>query len=218
MDHLALLEGEVVAMAAALRAADPTRDVASCPGWTVQDLTNHITAVHRWVLGALRNEGSPPYDDSVVSTADDYAAAATALVTRLRELPEDAPCWTFNRDDQTAGFWRRRQLQEVSIHRWDVEQHEIDEAVAEAGVDEVVSFFLPRQVRSGRTTLPAGHVGLDTGRAMWTLVDGDGPRAFLHAGAPDLNLLLWGRRTLDEVVVEGDAAFAAAVFAAALTP
>jgi uncharacterized protein (TIGR03083 family) len=218
VDHLALLEGEVVAMADALRAADATREVPSCPGWTVQDLANHLTAVHRWVLLALRDEGSPPYDESVLSTPDDYAAVADELVARLHVLPLDAPCWTFDRDDRTAAFWRRRQLQEVSVHRWDVDQHEIDRVIAEAGVDEVVSFFLPRQLALGRTTLPAGHVGLDSGEAMWTLVDGDGPRATVHGSAADLNLLLWGRRTLDEVTVEGDAAFAAAVFAAQLTP
>jgi uncharacterized protein (TIGR03083 family) len=129
VDHLALLEGEVVAMAAALRTADPARDVPSCPGWTVQALTDHITAVHRWVLGALRNEGAPPYDETP-ATPDDYWQAASELVTRLRELPQDAPCWTFDRDDRPAAFWRRRQLQEVSVHRWDVDQHEIDETIA----------------------------------------------------------------------------------------
>lgn len=217
MDHLALLEGEVVAMAAALRAADPARDVPSCPGWTVAALTAHLTAVHRWVLGALRDEGSPPYDETP-ATPDDYAAAATELVTRLRELPEDAPCWTFNRDDRTAGFWRRRQLQEVSIHRWDVDQHEIDEAIAAAGVDEVVDFFLPRQLALGRTTVPEGSLTLVAPSKQWTLLPGGGATASVHGSVADLNLLLWGRRTLDDVVVTGDTAFAATVFAAALTP
>jgi len=218
MDHLALLEGEVAAMAAALRTADLGRDVASCPGWTVQDLANHISAVHRWVLGALLNEGPPPYDEAVVSSPDDYEAAATAMVKRLQELPADAPCWTFNRDDQTAAFWRRRQLQEVSIHRWDVDGHALDPVIAGAGVDEVVEFFLPRQVKAGRTTLPAGQLVLDSGDATWTLVDGEGPRAVVQADAPTLNLLLWGRRALGDTTVEGDSAFADEVFAAALTP
>jgi uncharacterized protein (TIGR03083 family) len=217
VDHLALLEGEVVAMAAALRAADPVRVVESCPGWTVADLTSHVTAVHHWVLGALRNEGPPPYDE-VPADADAYAAASTSLVSRLRELPADAPCWTFNRDDATAGFWRRRQLQEVSIHRWDVDGHALDPVIAGDGVAEVVDFFLPRQVKAGRTTLPAGRVVLDSGTSSWTLVDGEGPRAVVGADAATLNLLLWGRRTLDDVTVEGDTGFAAAVFAAALTP
>ena len=217
VDHLALLEGEVAAMAAALAKTDPDRDVPSCPGWTVSALTAHITAVHRWVLGALRNEGAPPYDE-VAATPLDYAAAATALVTRLRELPTDAPCWTFNRDDQTAAFWRRRQLQEVSIHRWDVDRHDLDLVIATEGVNEVVDFFLPRQLGMGRTTLPSGTLTLSDGARSWTLVSGDGPAATVNGDTGALNLLLWGRRTLDEVVVEGDGAFAAAVFAAALTP
>lgn len=204
-------------MAAALRAADPARDVASCPGWTVADLAAHLTAVHRWVLGALKNEGSPPYDE-VPADADAYADASTSLVARLRELPVDAPCWTFNRDDQTAGFWRRRQLQEVSIHRWDVDGHPLHEVVAEDGVAEVVDFLLPRQLRAGRTTLPPGRLVLATGSRTWTLTDGEGPRAVVSADAPTLNLLLWGRRTLHDATVDGDAAFAEAVFASALTP
>ena len=204
-------------MAAALRAADPAADVPSCPGWTVQDLANHLTAVHRWVLGALRNEGAPPYDEQPASP-DDYAAVSSELVARLRELPVDAPCWTFDRDDRTTAFWRRRQLQEVSIHRWDVDRHEIDEPIAEAGVDEVVEFFLPRQLALGRTTVPDGTVTLAAPGRTWTLVAGDGPAAEVDGSAADLNLLLWGRRTLDEMTVTGDASFAAAVFAAALTP
>lgn len=204
-------------MAAALRAADPARDVPSCPGWTVQDLTNHLTAVHRWVLGALRDEGSPPYDERPASP-EDYAAAGAQMVARLGELPLDAPCWTFDRDDRTAAFWRRRQLQEVSVHRWDVEQHEIDDTIAAAGVDEVVSFFLPRQLALGRTTVPEGGLVLVAPTRTWELLPGAEPAARVVGSAADLNLLLWGRRTLDEVRVEGDAAFAAAVFAAALTP
>lgn len=204
-------------MAATLRAEDPSRPVPSCPGWTIADLTTHLTAVHRWARGALRHEGPPPYDETP-ATAEDYAASAADLVGALRALDEDAPCWTFNRDDPTAGFWRRRQLQEVSIHRWDVAQHAIDPVVAAAGIDEVVTFFLPRQLATGRATVPGGTVVLDDGTQSWALVAGDGPHAVVRATAPELNLLLWGRRTLDEVSVEGDGAFAAAVFAAALTP
>ena len=207
----------MVALAAALEATDPARPIPSCPGWTASDLTAHITAVHRWVLGALRNQGTPPYDEMPADAAA-YAEAATALVARLNELPPDAPCWTFNKQDRTAGFWRRRQLQEVSIHRWDVDEHDIDLTIAADGIGEVVDFFLPRQVDSGRTTLPLGTLTLDNGTQTWTLASGAGPEATVLGSSAELNLLLWGRRTLDEVTVEGDAAFAAAVFAAALTP
>jgi uncharacterized protein (TIGR03083 family) len=218
VDHLALLEGEVAAMAAALRAADPARPVDSCPDWTVQDLTNHLCAVHRWVLLALRNEGSPAYDESVPSTADDYAAVSSDLVRQLRALPPEAPCWTFHPDDRTTSFWRRRQLQEVSIHRWDVDQHALDPLVAADGVSEVVDFFLPRMLSRGRTTVPAGTLTLDDGARTWTLTASDGPTATVSGSTHDLNLALWGRQAPDALKVEGDEAFAAAVFAAALTP
>jgi uncharacterized protein (TIGR03083 family) len=218
IDHLALLEAEVAATASAFRRADLSATVASCPGWTVQELCNHLTAVHRWVLLALRDEGSPPYDESVPSTPEDYAEVAGSMVGRLHELAPDASCWTFDRENPTASFWRRRQLHEVAVHRWDVEQQDLDPAVAEDGVSEVVDFFLPRQVRLGRTTLPAGRLLLDAGTRTWTLVDTPGPEAVVTADAPTMNLLLWGRRTLDDVDVSGDAAFAAEVFSAALTP
>jgi uncharacterized protein (TIGR03083 family) len=218
MDHLALLEAEVAATAAALRAADPAAPVPACPGWAVQELTNHLTAVHRWVLLALRNEGSPPYDETVPATPDDYADVAGAMVERLRELPADAPCWTFDRDNRTASFWRRRQLHEVCVHRWDVEQHDLEPAVAADGIDEVVGFFLPRQVALGRTTLPPGRLVLDAGDRSWTLTDGDGPSAVVSADAGTLDLLLWGRRALHDTAVTGDGGFAGDVFRAALTP
>src|SRR5207253_2074614 len=104
-----------------------------------------------------------------------YAQASSALVERLAELPADAPCWTFNRNDATAGFWRRRQLQEVSIHRWDVDQHELDPVIAEDGIDEVVDFFLPRQLATGRTTLPEGSLMLVAPKTVWALQSGYEP-------------------------------------------
>ena len=145
-------------------------------------------------------------------------AACAAFVTAvLPDMSPTAPCWTFDRDDRTAAFWRRRQLQEVSVHRWDVDQHEIDETIAEAGVDEVVDFFLPRQLALGRTTVPDGGLALVAPGKEWALLPGE-PAARVEGAPADLNLLLWGRRTLDEMTVTGDAAFAAQVFAAALTP
>lgn len=217
MDHLALLADEVVAMTAAVRDADPTAPVASCPGWTVADLTAHLTGVHRWVLAALKDEGTPAYQEPP-ATPEAYAEAAAAMVARLRELPPDAPCWTFDRGNRTASFWRRRQLHEVTVHRWDLQQQRIPDEVAADGVSEVVEFFLPRMLTKGGTVVPAGRLVLDDGARSWTLVDGEGPIATVRADAPTLNLLVWGRRTLDDASVDGDGAFAKAVFATALTP
>jgi uncharacterized protein (TIGR03083 family) len=220
VDHaarLARLAEEVTAMTAALRQADPAAEVPHCPGWTSSDLTAHLTAVHRWALAALDADGPPPFDEAP-ATADDYAAAGRALLTRLGELSADTPCWTFDRQDPTAGFWRRRQLQEISIHRWDVSQHAIDPEIAADGINEVVGFFLPRQQATGRATLPPGTVVLNAGGRAWVLAEAAGPEVTISADPATLNLLLWGRRTLDDTTVQGDDAFAKTFFEAALTP
>ena len=110
MDHLALLEGEVVAMTAALRAADPWAPVQACPGWTVRELAGHVTGVHRWALAALNSDTPPSYDEKPVDgdLAEGYAAAGQDLLAALTALPPDHPCWTFDKANQTASFWRRR--------------------------------------------------------------------------------------------------------------
>jgi uncharacterized protein (TIGR03083 family) len=194
VDHLALLESEVVAMAAALRAADLSRPIPHCPGWTVADLAAHLTGVHRWARQALDDAGPPPYDETPDPTdpAGGYEQAAQALVERLRELPPDAPAWTFDKHNRTAGFWRRRQLHEVAVHRWDVAPYVLTDEVAGDGIDEILDFFLPRQIAAGRTSVPEGTlrlVGLD---GAWTFGDGR-PVTTAHGTASDLLLGLWGR-------------------------
>ncbi|MFN2539792.1 MAG: maleylpyruvate isomerase family mycothiol-dependent enzyme [Mycobacteriales bacterium] len=197
MDHLALLEGEVAAMAQALHAADLSAAVTSCPGWTVSQVAAHLTGVHRWVLRALDNEGPPPYDeDPQPDPVGDYERHATAMVDRLRALGPDAPAWTFDKHDQTAGFWRRRQLHEVSVHRWDVQPYRLERDVAEDGIDEVLDFFLPRQIATGRTQIPDGTLRLISPERAWVFGDGR-PVQTAHGTVSDLLLGLWGRVELD---------------------
>ena len=197
MDHLALLESEVAAMAQAVREADLGAPVPSCPGWTVADVVAHLTGVHRWVLRALDNEGAPPYDEEPQpDPAADYERQATALLDRLRALPPDAPAWTFDKHNKTAGFWRRRQLHEVSVHRWDVQPYQLPREVAEDGVDEVLDFFLPRQIATGRTEVPEGTLRLVSPERVWAFGDGR-PVQTAQGTASDLALGLWGRVELD---------------------
>jgi uncharacterized protein (TIGR03083 family) len=197
VDHLGLLEVEVTAMIGALRDADLAAPVPACPGWTVRELASHLTGVHRWVTLALDNAGPPPYDE----TPDDdpvgaYEEAATTLLQKLRELPPDAPAWTFDKYNKTAGFWRRRQLHEVSVHRWDVVPHQLPTEVAEDGVDEVLDFFLPRQIALNRTEVPDGTLRLISPERAWAFGDGR-PVQTAQGTASDLVLGLWGRVELD---------------------
>lgn len=198
-DYLALLQSEVVAMADALRTADPARPVPGCPGWTVQDVGAHVTGVHRWARAALDSDEVPAYDERAATDGPldkAYAASAAALVAALAERPDDAPAWTFDRHDRTAGFWKRRQLHEVAVHRWDVAPYQLTDEVAEDGIDEVLDFFLPRQIAMGRTTVPDGTLRLVAPGRTWQF--GAGRPVVSVEGAPsDLLLGLWGRGDVD---------------------
>lgn len=194
MDHLALLEGEVLAMAAAFGTTDPEQPVASCPDWRVRDLAAHLIGIHRWARAALDSDVPPPYGEPAVTgdLAQAYEVAASDLLEGLRQRSADAPAWTFDKGNRTAGFWRRRQLHEVGMHRWDLQPYRMDDAVAADGVDEVVSFFVPRLVGGGRTVLPEGTLHLAATERSWAIGTGT-PGVHLSGSPEDLLLAVWGR-------------------------
>lgn len=194
VDHLALLEGVVAAMTAALRIADPDDPVPACPDWTVRDLTGHLIGVHRWARSALDSDTDPGYVGTPPTGELDaaYEDEAGQLLEALRSRPADAPAWTFDRLNRTAGFWRRRQLHEVAVHRWDVQPYALDDVQAADGIDEVLDFFAPRQLKSGRATLPEGSLHFVAGGRGWRV--GTGNPGVTVLGSPATVLLrLWGR-------------------------
>jgi hypothetical protein len=91
----------------------------------------------------------------------------------------------------------------------------------------VVTVMAPRQVRLGRTPPPAETLVLvaDDDDRAWlvgpTTAEGGplaGPAATVSAPARELALLLWSRRPLDGLSVEGDEAAARRVLTGRLTP
>lgn len=200
LDHLSLLEVEVSAMTAAFAGADADAPVAACPGWTVRDVASHVTALHRWVTSAVDQTDMPAYDEQPISgdghaLAAAYGQAGEAMVTRMRALPGDQACWTFDKNNRTTSFWHRRQLHELSVHRWDIAPHIISEPVAADGIDEVLDFMLPRMLHNGRATLPEGSLELVSPVRTWTIGAGE-PTAHAQGSAGDILLALWGRNTL----------------------
>lgn len=240
-DALQVLDRETAALAAALVAAgdDGRLDapVPGCPGWSVAELGRHTGGVHRWAATALTTDRPPaeptgPADDRLVPGW--YAEGAAELRRALAATPPGTACWTFDRDDRTAGFWRRRQAHEAALHRWDAESAlhadgtagpRIDPATALDGVDEVLTVFLPRQVRLGRLPDTPGWVELvadeDGGpRAVATGDPSGQPGGRVTGPAEALLLLLWRRVGTDHpgLRVEGDPVAVRAVLDRPLTP
>jgi len=128
-------------------------DVPSCPGWSLADLTWHLTEVQSFwaaiVEGLLDapdevTEPQRPPDEELIGALD---AARHRLVEGLASAdPEDA-CWTWSAD-KSVHFVRRRQAHEALIHRVDfelsagVELVEINPALAADGVDEVLRVMI----------------------------------------------------------------------------
>jgi uncharacterized protein (TIGR03083 family) len=242
LDHL---DAGVAAFAAALH-EDLRRPVPGCPGWDLAALAGHLGGVHRWARSAVvqarpgvLSEAGP--DDSR-DIAAWFAEGAAALAATLRATEPATGCWTFGPPPRTVAFWQRRMPHETTLHAWDAhaalgEDLPLDRDLALDGVDEVVTMFVPRQVRLGRLVPPPRALELRAtdapqGVGPWKLFAGEGegetggggdvraPDAVVAAPAATLLLLLWRRIPLDTdgVAVAGDAAAAHALFDAPLTP
>jgi uncharacterized protein (TIGR03083 family) len=188
-------------MVEVVREADGDTAVPACPGWDLTTLVDHLGRVHLWAEHAART-GAPPHPypsrDHDQPLADWYAACARTLTTTLAALPSDQPAWSFSAiaGHHRAGFWRRRQFHETTVHRVDALQSlgrvavgSVVEAVpgltpaqAADGVAEVFEVMAPRTLvrlrdRPAEEVVPASRPiavsCTDTG-VTWTvqLVDG----------------------------------------------
>lgn len=131
-----------------------------------------------------------------------YRAAAGELADVLRRTAPDTAVWTFGPDTQ-AGFWRRRQVHEVTMHLYDAlasqartGDWQVSPELGWDGVDEVATLFYPRQERLGRTgplSAPVRLTATDLDRSLVLEPDATGEPVELAAPATDLLLVLWNR-------------------------
>jgi len=153
-----------------------------------------------------------------------FSGTAGVLLAALDTDPSTS-AWTIA-PPPTAGFWQRRRCLETLIHRWDAQQAlgipgQLDPALADDGVAEVIDTMAPRQVRLGRRSAPSHAVRLcagDTG-STWILGPGE-PVATIRATAASLLLMLWGRLPAESPAIawEGDRRTAQAALGGALVP
>lgn len=201
------------------------------PAWRARDLIGHLGTVHRWATSIVcagttepppaDSRQQPPHDENLLEW---YETGLVELVTALRTTPPDAPAWHMSPvAEKVAASWTRRQAHELVVHRMDLEvaagisPARVDTALAEDGVDELLTVLVPRWAHTEPLATAHARVGvtsLDTGRS-WSVsvvrsrvtvaqeragnedaqVSGDATALLLH---------LWGRPA--EVTVDGDPA------------
>lgn len=202
LDWLNLLRAHTARFAETLDEGDLEAPVTFCPGWTLRDLVVHLGAVHQWAAHAVI-ERTPEFQPEPAGRARPelaawYRAHASRLVQVLTERPANAPAWTMDDRNPTAGFWRRRQVHETVIHVWDAEEalgepRPIDPSLAWDGVLEVVGVIYPRQVRLGRIEPLTGAVSLIATDLAGDVILGDGDPVVVRHRAEILLRLLWHR-------------------------
>ena len=216
-DRLDILRGELDAFVAALESGPLTAPIEACPGWDLGRLGVHVAFVHRWATASVLTAQSPPPETIPEAPTAPRALVAwvrdggEALIAALSQVPVDAPTWHPFPAPRTAGVWRRRQLHELTVHRWDAQDAIgaaaiIDPVVASDGLDEYLSMMLPRRLSRDGGELPHSSLHIhctdtpgewlvwSTGNELQMRREHAKGDAALRGTAEALLLSLWGRR------------------------
>jgi uncharacterized protein (TIGR03083 family) len=211
-DILRFIEAESAAAASTISPSSLEARVPSCPDWSLTELIWHLGRVQRfWATTVHAGELDPefPAEETGPSDArelDAWLRASTReLLDALEAVPWDTPAWTWWKDDRTVGAIARHQVQEAAVHRWDAQLAAVGHPdplpakIAEDGVEEFL--WIARQMRGPE---PVAFHASDSG-TMFS-AGAEPPVVTVSAPASDLVLLLYGRVSADDVLIEGDAA------------
>ena len=163
---LAALRADGPALQEAVVEAGPEAVVPSCPGWTVADLTEHLTSLLHWVRETVPRGVTDRPDPRVTpetrpawpEAVDGLRRELTGTIETLDALDAELPAWNWAPQPKTAAFWQRRMAHEVSVHRWDAQEAvgravPVETKLAADGVMEVLDTYLPAGRRKGPTDL-----------------------------------------------------------------
>ena len=214
--------------ASTLAAADLSAPIASCPGWDVSRLAEHLGQVYRWANFCAANARPPSAEEAAAlesydpeRAADWYRECADEITATMRSLDPASPTWHPFPVDRVAAVWPRRQAHETTMHRWDLQAalgapDPIDPRLASDGIDEYFDLAVRRILKRDGVGLPTGslHVHCTDVDGEW-LVWNDGGEyhlkrahekgdAALRGPAAAILLRLWGRATSDELSPVGD--------------
>jgi uncharacterized protein (TIGR03083 family) len=203
--------------------------VPSCPDWSLGDLVEHLTQVHRfWAAAVVAGPGEKPPN---VGPADDAlpagllarsAAATQELITALRAAGPAAGCWTWWGDSgvpMTSGAVARHQVQEAAVHAFDAQlaTGTPQPIPAVAAIDGIAEFISVSHGTAGPWPHEPARIGLHAAEGeSWLLdltasgahvIDGQHETAAgLYGPVSNLLLTLHGRLPLNSLRSEGDRA------------
>ena len=221
-DLLRLIDERSTAFRAAVAAA-PSLDVPvpTCPGWTLTDLVQHLTAGRRKWAGIVTT-GEPPATPVQLGSLD-LAAATQELLDALRSVGPDRACWApwqGSQSPQTCEAVARHQVQEIAVHTYDAQvavgdPQPLPVDVALDGVEEFLSTscagtyawpYEPCTVEYQATEGPAWRLSLSADEVGLTRrsTPGTDAGASLRGTAGELVLVLYDRLAVDALKVEGD--------------
>ncbi|MFD7066575.1 maleylpyruvate isomerase family mycothiol-dependent enzyme [Streptomyces sp. NPDC059913] len=117
------------AFRAAIRGADLSTTVPTCPDWDLRALAHHVGQAHRWVGEIVRTRSAevitPDQVPNATPEGDDAAAldawlaeGAEATTELLRAAGTEVKVWSWAWEGST-GFWARRMAHETIVHHAD---------------------------------------------------------------------------------------------------
>jgi hypothetical protein len=186
----------------------------------------HVGTGHRLASGIIEQRRDSPADYVLIDAPDDQgawgdwlAAGARRLNAAVGDLGFGATVWTWQPKHQTAGFWQRRMLHDLIIHRFDGEdgngKPDLASDLAADGVADILLALevFPRLAGEDETlqftatdTGEGWHVTLTPSGLRWR--PGEGAAGEGAAGAtvaaPVAELLLILNRRREAARVDGD--------------
>jgi uncharacterized protein (TIGR03083 family) len=218
---------EVARFANVMSAMPRDEEIATCPGWNVVDLAEHLGLIHRWAeeLVRLRSPERIPRERSVADrdavNPEWIQEGGDRLIATLRQADPDDAMWAWG-PDQHVRFWSRRQLHETLVHRMDLElaariDPDVDAAIAIDAIDEYLSNIEPLGAHLPELSLLRGEgeklaFRVRESEALWSITLGEQGFSVSRAdeqfdaevvgSALDLLLVILRRRKVDAVMVE----------------
>jgi uncharacterized protein (TIGR03083 family) len=202
-----------------LVAADPSRPIPECPGWTARDVLGHVGRVYAMVAAILERQSLdmlPPGPEAEIPDHDIdewFAERRRAVCSSIESTDPVARVWTWGKD-RTAAFYRRRMVHETAVHLADVERAngtelELDRDVCLDGIDEYFEEVLPFSLARRQASPPRGslHLHATDGPGEWMVRVEKGGISLSHEHAKgdvawrgparSLYFAVWGRWSTD---------------------